>query len=388
MRREEFTADAPGQIVRTFDGHCAFVPNSLPGKLQWSDSLVAVISEAESALGKLAGLGGKFPNPKRLLRLFLRREAELSSRIEDTFASVQTQLLFKFLPQAPEKVEETVEVDNNYRALDYGLRAIRRRPLTVSLIKEIHQILLRGVRGQEKSPGRFRSVQAHIGQSNVIGEARFVPSPPHFIDDCMAQLDQFMREDQHTPRLARLAMIHYQFEAIHPFADGNGRVGRAIILLLTVQMGLLPLPLFNPSAYLELHRRQYYDHLLAVSQSGDWNAWINFFCLGMIHECQQVGRRLTALENLRVKYHNAVHSLGGSAKMLKLVDELFHRPVVQRQIIMETLPTGSATAQRYIDRFVNLGILTEVSGNRRGRVYLARDIVKLFRTSSSSGKKP
>ncbi len=192
-------------------------------------------------------MGQRFPRPQRLIRLFLRREAELSSRIENTYAGVRTQLLFPYIADVRKNTPDVKEVDNNFRTLRFGLTAIKRRPISQSLIREMHQLLLKGVRGQDKTPGAYRQVQAHIGRSGDIREARFVPAPPHRVPDCMEQLEHFIVHDTTVPRLARLAMIHYQFEAIHPFADGNGRIGRVLILLMMCHTGLLPLPLFNPS---------------------------------------------------------------------------------------------------------------------------------------------
>lgn len=280
MRAEEFTGSSSGRLVRNLDGNLAFIPHPLPPPLEWTNALVSVVSEAEAALGRLSGLGDKFPRPQRLVRLFLRREAELSSRIENTYAGVRTQLLFKSVPEVLGKSPDVIEVDNNFRAIEFGLKAIKNRPLSVGLIKEMHQILLRGTTGEESKPGEFRRVQAHIGSSRDIRAARFVPAPPHAITDCMDALATYMAEDTTIPRVARLALIHYQFEAIHPFEDGNGRIGRVLILLLMSKFGMLPLPLFNPSAYLEQNRRAYYDHLLDVSQRGEWAGWIEFLSRG------------------------------------------------------------------------------------------------------------
>ncbi len=378
MNSKEFTADMPGKLVKTLEGHPAFVPSPLPGKVNWTDRLVACVSEAESALGRLAGLGARFERPQRLMRLFLRREAELSSRIENTHARVRTQLLFKFVPDVERQAPDVLEVDNNFKALEFGLEQIRRRPLSTSLVKQLHEILLGDVRSQDKTPGQFRTVQAHIGRTNDIRKARFVPAPPHFINDCMEELERFVQENSTVPRIARLAMVHYQFEAIHPFADGNGRIGRSLILLLIIQMGLLPLPLFNPSAYLEANRAKYYDHLLEVSRRGAWVDWIEFFSRGIIEECSDVSRRIAALERLRRRYQEKLQVSRGSVKISKFADELFHGPLVQLGDVMRLLHIGAPTAQRYIDRFLGLKILKEVTGNRRHRVYLAHEIVQLI----------
>lgn len=386
MNPSDFKKNAAGVLQKNLDGHWSFVPNPLPAKIGWSDRLVSALSTAESALGRLSGLGQKFPRPQRLVRLFLRREAELSSRIENTYAGIRTQLLFKLMPEVQQNAPDVVEVENNFRALEFGLKAIEDRSVTSHLIKQMHQLLMKGVRGHDMTPGEFRKVQAHIGRNNDIRQARFVPPPPHVVSDCMEQLERFIRDDHTVPRVARLAMIHYQFEAIHPFADGNGRIGRVLILLLMCKMGLLPLPIFNPSAYLESHRKEYYDHLLSVSQEGAWAEWIEFFSEGIEQECLETSQRIEALENLRQLYQEKVHATRSSTKLTKLVDELFGHPRVQLEDVVRMLKIWPASAQRYLDKLVSLGILREVTGSSRNRIYLAHKIVDLFSTTDDSGK--
>ncbi|HEX3359196.1 MAG TPA: Fic family protein [Tepidisphaeraceae bacterium] len=380
MQASDFTEDAPGDLVRNMSGDLAFVPRTLPPTVNWTNDVVVAMNEAESALGKLSGIGKRFPQPERLIRLFLRREAELSSRIENTFAGVRTQLLFHFVSKVRMKAPDVQEVDNNFRALRFGLKAIESRPVSQSLIREMHQVLLRNVRGQDETPGVYRKVQAHIGRSANIQEARFVPAPPHLVPDCMENLERFIRENVEVPRLARLAMIHYQFEAIHPFADGNGRIGRVLILLMMCQTGLLPLPLFNPSASLEADRSKYYDHLLNVSQRGTWGPWIAFFARGVTAECGHATRRIEALEKLRLRYQKKIRTSRTSAKLTQLVDELFGQPRVILEDVQKMLDVWPQSAQRFIDRLIDLKILREVSGAKRNRVYLAHEIVGLFET--------
>lgn len=378
MDLAHFNDSSPGKLVKNLDGKWAFVPNPLPGKVHWTERLISAVAEAEASLGRLSGLGERFPDPQRLVRLFLHREAELSSRIENTFADVRTQLLFEVTAEIERNAPDVLEVENNFRALESGLSAIPQRPISLQLIKQMHQLLLAGVRGQDKTPGEFRRVQAHIGRSNDIDEARFVPPPPSFVTDCMEQLEQFLQRDKLVPRVARLAMIHYQFEAIHPFADGNGRIGRVLILLLMCQTGMLPLPLFNPSAYLESNRLEYYDHLLRVSQRGAWAEWIEFFAAGIIRECVQVSRRIEALEELRRSYQDRVRTRRSSANLARLIDMLFAHPRVQLDDVVRLMDVWPASAQRMIDRLLAMEILKEVTGRQRNRIYLAREIIEVF----------
>jgi Fic family protein len=202
----------------------------------------------------------------------------------------------------------------------------------------------------------------------------------------MEQLEQFIQQDGSVPRVARLAMTHYQFESIHPFADGNGRIGRVLILLLMCQTGMLPLPLFNPSAYLETNRRSYYDHLLDVSERGAWTPWIEFFSRGITEECSNTSKRIEALEDLRRWYQQKVQTSRSPANLTKLVDELFGNPRITLENVQRMLNVWPASAQRYLDKLVKLKILREVTGGQRNRVYLAHKIVDAFSTASSRGR--
>ena len=382
MRRSDFSKSSPGRVVRSLQGASAFVPNPLPPAVQWTNSLVELLGQAEAALGRLSGFGQRFPEPHRLVRMFLRREAELSSKIENTYAGVRTQLLFDVVPEVGMRSPDAREVDNNFRALEYGLEALAQRGVTQHLIKQMHGLLLSGVRGQDMSPGTYRTVQAHIGRSTDIAKARFVPPPPHVVQECMDALERFIRDDRSVPRVARVAITHYQFECIHPFADGNGRIGRVLILLLMCGWDMLPFPLLNPSAFLEENRRAYYDHLLSVSTDGEWLEWIGFFTRGIVDECADTISRLEALESLRRSYQERVRTKGSPANLSRLVDELFGQPRVTLDDVRRMFDTWPASAQRYIDRLVKLRIIREVSGRQRNRVYLAHEIVDLFSTST------
>jgi Fic family protein len=286
------------------------------------------------------------------------------------------------MPDLQERTPDVKEVDNNFRSLEFGLRTVTERGISQHLIRQMHQMLLEGVRGQDMTPGQYRRIQAHIGRSTNIKEARFVPPPPHLVQQCMNQLEHFMQEDQTTPRIARLAMTHYQFECIHPFADGNGRIGRVLILLLMCHWGMLPLPLFNPSAYLENNRRAYYDHLMDLSHKGSWPAWIEFFSRGITEECSNTSKRIETLEKLRKSYQEKVRISRAPANLTKLVDELFGQPRVTLEEVQEILRVWPTSAQRYIDKLVSLKIIREVTGGQRNRVYLAQRIVDVFSTET------
>ncbi len=385
MRKSEFTKSRSGALVRNLEGNWAFVPNPLPGRFQWNGELVTALSQADGALGRLVGISQNLRDPQRLLaKSFLRREAELSSRIEGTHATYADVVLFERTHSAEGRAPDVREVINNYEALRFGLESVgaRGRPISLGLIREMHAVLMRGVRGADRTPGQFRTVQAHIGTTDQIGQARFVPAPPHHVLPAMEALEQYIRTPGELPTLVRAAMIHYQFEAIHPFADGNGRIGRVLILLLLSAEGALPIPLLNPSSFLEAHRREYYDHLLAVSQRGEWSQWLIFFLRAIAHEGREALARVERLRRLQSKYNDLFQRARSPALLLRLVDELFVTPAITLQTATRRLKVTPRSAQKIIEKLVGAGVLSEITGRRRNRVYMAKQIL-----SAMQGKK-
>lgn len=373
----------PGELVKNLDGNWSYVPNALPPILDWPYDLFVAIHDAAVALSRLDGLGRRLPNPQRLVRMFLRREAELSSRIENTYASVKDLLLFPDREKVPPS-SDVLEVNNNFLTLEFAIASAESRDLTTGLIKEMHAMLLRGVRGHDKTPGRFRTVQAHIGRTERIDDARFVPAPPHAIDGCMADLERYLGHDDKLFPIVRAALVHYQFETIHPFADGNGRVGRVLLLLQLIKEKVLCAPLLNPSAQLERHRRAYYDGLLNVSQQGDWSGWIRFFVSGLAEEAADAAARIESFETLREQYHRQVATPRASALLPQLVDQLLIDPAITNARTMQLFGITSPSAQNLLDRLTDLGILQEVTGRPRHRIYMAQGVIDLFSDDVSS----
>lgn len=258
MNPEDFRASPSGTVIRSVSGFWAFVPNPLPPALEWTDELAQALSDADRALGALAGLSNALPNPHLLVRPFVRREAVLSSRIEGTQASLTDLYAFeaKQLPllDAPADVRE---VFNYVDALEYGLKRLEALPVSLRLIRELHARLMQGVRGEPMTPGEFRRSPNWIGPfGSTLETAPFVPPPPLEMEQALAEFEKFLHTESTLPPLVRLGLIHYQFEAIHPFLDGNGRVGRLLISLLLGAWELLPEPLLNLSVYFERQRQQ------------------------------------------------------------------------------------------------------------------------------------
>jgi Fic family protein len=240
----------------------------------------------------------------------------------------------------------------------------------------MHTLLMRGARGEEKLPGEFRRRQAHIGKSERIAEARFVPPPPLMVPELMDDLIAYIQAPSDLPALARSAMIHYQFEVIHPFADGNGRIGRVLILMLLCAEKVLPLPLLNPSVFLESRRERYYQHLTDVSQKGAWTEWVKFFARGIAEEAMDAIKRIDRLRALQADYVQRLRSARTSGLLLRLVEELFVSPIISVNRAAELLGIGYTSAQKHIERLVEKKVIWEISGRARNRLYLAGDILR------------
>jgi Fic family protein len=380
MNPEDFRETSAGRVLRTPAGYWAFVPHPLPPALHWSDALITALAEAERALGELAGLGYSLPNPHLLIRPFIRREAVFSSRIEGTRASLSDLLTYESVQLSLFELPDDVrEVHNYVRALEYGLERLAELPLSLRLMREIHAILLEGVRGQEQTPGEFRRSQNWIGPPGAaLQEATFVPPPLAEMGEALDALEKFLHDPPQLPPLIRLGLFHYQFEAIHPFLDGNGRIGRLLNTLLLCAWGLLPTPLLYLSPFFEARRQQYYDLLLQVSQRGDWEAWLTFFLRGVVTQGRDAVQRIRSLERLHARYREQLQSASTAARLLQVVDLLFERPVLQTRQVETALGINFSTAQRYLDRLLQEGILNEITGRARNRLYRADEILKIL----------
>jgi Fic family protein len=308
----------------------------------------------------------------------MRREAVLSSRIEGTrttlaelYAYESAQLSFI------EASNDVREVHNYVIALDYGLERLKTLPISLRLMREIHERLMQDVRGGNLTPGIFRRTQNWIGPAgSTIMTAPYVPPPVEEMQQGLDDLEKFIHADMDVPVLARAAMIHYQFEALHPFLDGNGRVGRLLIALLFAEWNILPQPLLNLSAYFERYRQEYYDHLLAVSQRGNWEGWLIFFLRGVSIQARESLMRMERLESIRSKYQPLVESEKNSKRMAEVVDFLFGRPIFNAKQLADGLNMPFKTARKYIEKLVQAGVLREMTGYARNQIYRANEVFR------------
>lgn len=378
----DFTANSPGTMIRvpsrTGQQGWAFVPHPLPRYIDMDHEMSIAAERAALALGNLNGTGRMIPNPTLLIRPFMRREALASSRIEGTRAEFEQLVMVEVAEDGEITDPDLQEVANYVAALHSGWYKPSERPFTPGLMMELHQQLLAGVRGSTKGPGSLRTKQVIIGSHNDdLLNARFVPPPPELVRELLEALCLYIESDQDIPSLVRLALIHYQFETIHPFMDGNGRLGRLLMPLILGIWGKLELPLLYLSEYFEEHREEYIDHLYGVSQRNAWKEWVLFTLAAIEQQSNDAvlrGQQLLQLrEDFRIRYQSA-----RSGSVLPIVDRLFERPALSVKLAMTYANISKAAAGKIIDRLVDDGILTEVTGQKRNRVFVAWDIVRVM----------
>ncbi len=389
MDPERFTDSAAGRVVRVGRGkeaYWAFVPHDLPPALEWDKRLVLVLAEAERSLGELAGLGRTIPNPHLLVGPFIRREAVLSSRIEGTETDIADlygyeagQLPLPGLGRPGASESDAREVLHYVRALEYGLERLDTLPASLRLLRELHERLMEGVRGERATPGEFRRSQNWIGRPGcTLNEADFVAPPPTEMLTALGAFEKYLHEQDDQPELVRLAFIHYQFEAIHPFLDGNGRIGRLLVSLLLVHWGLLPLPLLYLSAFFEGHRDGYYDLLMAVSERGAWRDWVEFFLRGVAEQARDAMGRAKQLQDLQLAWRDRLAGVR-SALPLRLADHLFDSPVLTIPQAQDVLGVTYHSARRNVEKLVKVGVLQPMGEVGGARAFAAGEILQTVR---------
>jgi Fic family protein len=372
-----FENSPSGKLIRASGGYRAFVPNPLPPRLDWDDDLVSILSKTDIALGTLSGLGETLPNPHLLIYPFIRREAVLSSRIEGTQSSLSD--LFLFEATQLEKRGDVKEVRNYVRAMEYGFNRLNELPLSLRFIRELHGILMEGVRGEHATPGEFRQSQNWIGSPGAtLDEATFVPPPVLEMQECLNQLEKFLHVETRLPPLVEAALVHYQFESIHPFLDGNGRIGRLLVTLLLCQRNVLTKPLLYLSAFFEQHRPEYYELLLKVSSAGAWRKWIEFFLRAVAEQSADAVTRSRRLQELLRRYMQLARDKHMPPTAGQLVELILMKPVINARLVREFLKVTYPAAQKAISSLEEAGILTEITGRKRDKAYAANEIIKVL----------
>jgi Fic family protein len=385
MNPDDFNAPNAGRVIRAPQGFYAFVPKNLPPAVEFSADLVRLLSRADTALSELSGLGRTLPNPHLLIAPYVRREAVLSSRIEGTRASLSDLLIDELdtPPDSPAPVEDVREVRNYIDALEHGLARLSELPLSLRLVREIHECLMRGVRSDHAKPGEFRRSQNWIGPpGSSPASAPYVPPPVNEMHECLNNWEKFLHDRETLPDLIHAAIAHAQFEAIHPFLDGNGRVGRLLISLELIERDRLAQPLLYLSAFIEANRQDYYDLLQRIRTHGDWPAWIRYFLTGVEQTAKQASAQAISLLNLREKLRA---QLVDKPRAQLLIDELFKNPYVTVARAQQLLAVSNPTARAVINELSARGILEEVSGRQWAKLYVSRPILRAVELDDAVG---
>jgi Fic family protein len=376
-----------GTFVKQPAGFRAFIPEPLPPDppLKMDAEIIRLLSDADRALGRLDGIAHILPNPDLFVAMYVKQEAVLSSQIEGTQATLDDVLQFEAGTTAGEQPKDVDEVVNYVAAMNYGLLRLQDLPLSLRLIREIHAQLLQGVRGYDKQPGEFRTSQNWLGPREApLSQAAFVPPPVHHMNEALDSFEKFLHANHELPVLIHCGLAHAQFETIHPFLDGNGRVGRLLISFLLCERSILRWPMLYLSHYLKAHQAQYYDRLMAIRVEGDWEGWLKFFLRGIYEVSQAATQTSRAIVELREGHRQMIGESGIGSGGYQLIDELFRQPFTTIQIATERLGCSYNKAHRLIDRLVDLAILEEVTGRQRNRRFRYTSYLRLFESFRSA----
>ena len=370
---QRLTSSDCGNLIPIDGGLRAFVPNPLPRELNLSAPLVALLDRASRAVARLDGVGETVPNPHLFIQPLIRREAQLSSRIEGTIASLSD--VFSHEAGGQSSAGDVREVINYIEALEYGLEALESVPVSFRLANQVHERLLAGVRGEHGMAGAFRRIQVHIGPPGSSREdARFIPPPPDMLRDLFQDWERFVHESIDMPPLVKCALMHYQIEAIHPYQDGNGRIGRLLITLFLIASGVLSSPLLYLSAYFERDRQRYYDELFAVSETCDWERWLRYFLTGALRESRDAAARIRRIRGLQDRFRETIEANRHPISSLHLMESMCANPFVTVRGAADILDMTVAGARRVLERLESAGLIRQAQGTRPA-LYAAHEVL-------------
>jgi Fic family protein len=377
------TTNRAGRYVTQPEGYRAFIPAPLPPDppVQIHGDLQVLLSQADRALGRLDGSIQTLPHPDLFVYMYVRKEAVLSSQIEGTQSSLQDVLAVEAQILAPDRPKDVDEVFNYVRAMNDGLECLDSLPVSVRLIREIHAQLMHGVRGEHLTPGELRTSQNWIGPGGcTLREAVFVPPPPHEVSSHMGELETFLHMDTDLPLLVKIGLAHAQFETIHPFLDGNGRLGRLLITFLLCERGVLNKPVLYLSHYFKRHRQQYYEELQSVRDLGTWEQWLVFFLRGVAEVGAQATDTARRILRLREDHRHAITETLGrtAANGHRVLEHLYEHPIVSVNEVKELTGASYPAANHLVNRMVHCGILREITGRTRNRRFTYDSYIKLF----------
>lgn len=383
MINDQASSARAGRYVRQPSGYRAFLPEALPPEppVHFTKELQQLLSEADRALGRLDGSIQILPDPEMFVYMYVRNEAVLSSQIEGMQSSLQDLLAAEAEILTPNRPKDAAEVINYVGAMNYGLERLSTLPVSTRLICEIHGELLRGVRGSHLTPGELRTSQNWIGPKDcTLLEASFVPPPPSELAEAMSSLERFIHYDTELPPLIKIGLVHAQFETIHPFQDGNGRVGRLLITFLLCQQQILTKPVLYLSYFFKRYRQQYYDELQAVRDAGSWEKWLVFFLRGVVAVSEQSTDTVQRILALRERHRRVINDNFGRAagNGHRVLEYIFSHPVASVDDVQELIGTTYPTANSLVARLVEYGILREFTGQARNRAFIYQSYLELF----------
>jgi Fic family protein len=385
MQRSAASRDRAGRFVRQVEGYSAFIPNPLPPDppLELDAGLLGLLEEAVSQLGRLDGVAKVIPDPDFFVGMYVRREAVLSSQIEGTQSTLEDLLEKELAPEDSDPLSDVLDLVNYVQAMNFGLERIKTLPLSLRLIREIHGELLRDGRGSAATPGEFRRSQNWIGPPGAsLAQATFVPPPVADMKHALHGFERFLHDDGHYPTLIEVGLAHAQFETIHPFLDGNGRVGRLLNTFLLVHRGMLRQPLLYLSHYFKVHRTEYYDRLTAIRRDGDWEGWIRFFLGGVLQTAREATETAERLFELREAHRGAIIENNLGQNGLKLLSHLFQQPLVNINRVASLTDSTFPTASRLVSNFEKMGLLHEITGQKRSRMFRYEPYLALFQDAT------
>lgn len=380
-----------GRYIRQPTGYRAFSPAPLPPEppLNLGGELYTLLEQAHLALGRLDGAVQILPNPDLFVFMYVRKEAVLSSQIEGTQSSLQNLLAAEARLHDPDAPQDVSEVLNYVKAMHHGLSRLADLPVSVRLIREIHEVLMDGVRGGRLAPGELRSTQNWIGPGGcTLQDAVFVPPPPLEVPQALSDLERFLYSDSRLPVLVKVALAHAQFETIHPFLDGNGRIGRLLITFLLVERKLQRRPVLYLSHFFKRRRSEYYERLQSVRDEGDWEGWLAFFLQGVAEVSEEATRTASAILQMREEYRSVIaRELGRAAgNGHRVMDKLFDHPLITVATVRDWLKCTPAAANNLVGRLAKIGLLREVTGFARNRRFRFDPYLRLFEESIEQGE--
>lgn len=376
-----------GKIVSQTGGYKAFIPAKLPPgpALRIEGALRNLLSQADMALARLDGMGYFLPNADFFIAMYVRKEALLSSQIEGTQASLED--IFEYESgDKPENINDVAEVINYIRALNYGMDRLKTLPMSLRLIKEIHGVLMQGTRGGNKTPGEFRKTQNWIGApGSTLKDARYIPPPPQEVMKAMGDLELYIHKARKLPVLIDCGLVHYQFESIHPFLDGNGRVGRLLITFYLYFREVLHRPLLYLSYYFKKNRQEYYDRLSMVRDKGDYEQWIAFFLKGVMETADSAVETARKILELQTKHRNLLWKKKLSSPLaVGILERLFQKPYVSVNEVAKEFSISFQAASNLVSQLEDTGILQEITGKKRDKRFIYGEYISILSEGTGS----